>query len=558
MNRLCVSTLLLLAGTAAPALAQFAGPSTAQTSYMVPSDPSSGVRFISFASNGNNAAAGRPNETFLNLFTGTNDYRLVGIPDGMGVFRTEQDIREGTMTVLVNHEIGAAASTVRAHGNTGSFVSQWRVVADPTRGDFLRVIGGADLATQTNLWNGAGYTAYNSGSPAPAGWGRQCSADLAPISAYQWTDASGRTFGTDARIFMTGEEVGAEGRAIAYVATGTDARQSYQLPAHGRYSWENSVANPFSQRQTIVMGTDDATPGNIYFYVGEKQDTGNAIERAGLTNGGIYGIVVNGGANTVTGSGQRIEDRANVLGNATTGRVETAGFSLVAMPDQRNATGASLQALSDQTQQLNFLRPEDAAWNPSNPAQAIFCTTDSFTGNSRLWAMNFSDITNPTAGGQITMLADGGNGASIGGGYSSATGQTSVRMMDNLAVSRFNQVLIQEDVGNNAHLGRIWLYDMAADSMLEIGISDASRFTTGGANYFGTQDEETSGIVDAWDIIGPGWWLLDMQAHYGISGELVEGGQLMAVFIPQTVPTPAGAALLALGGLAATRRRRSK
>jgi MYXO-CTERM domain-containing protein len=99
---------------------------------------------------------------------------------------------------------------------------------------------------------------------------------------------------------------------------------------------------------------------------------------------------------------------------------------------------------------------------------------------------------------------------------------------------------------------------MASDSMLEIGISDAARFTTGGANYFGTQDEETSGIVDAWDIIGPGWWLLDMQAHYGISGELVEGGQLMAVFIPQTVPTPAGAALLALGGLAAARRRRSK
>jgi MYXO-CTERM domain-containing protein len=94
--------------------------------------------------------------------------------------------------------------------------------------------------------------------------------------------------------------------------------------------------------------------------------------------------------------------------------------------------------------------------------------------------------------------------------------------------------------------------------MLEIGISDSTRFLSGGSQYLGTQDEETSGIVDAWDTIGPGWWLINMQAHYGIAGELVEGGQLMAVFIPQTVPTPGAVAVLGLGGLMAARRRRSK
>jgi hypothetical protein len=97
--------------------------------------------------------------------------------------------------------------------------------------------------------------------------------------------------------------------------------------------------------------------------------------------------------------------------------------------------------------------------------------------------------------------------------------------------------------------------------MTEVGISDTYFFgdndpVTPGVQARLTRDEETSGIIDAWDILGPGWWLLNMQAHYGIAGELVEGGQLMAVFIPQTVPTPAGAALLGLAGLAATRRRR--
>jgi hypothetical protein len=107
-------------------------------------------------------------------------------------------------------------------------------------------------------------------------------------------------------------------------------------------------------------------------------------------------------------------------------------------------------------------------------------------------------------------------------------------MMDNIAVGRNNQIVICEDVGNNARAGREWLYDIAADSITEIGISDPSLFVSGGSHFL-TQDEETSGVIDAWDVIGPGWWLLDMQAHYLISGEDVEGGDLMALFIPQTV-----------------------
>lgn len=556
MNRKMISALCLIAaaGVCAPALAQETGPSTLQSSYMIASDPSSGVRFISIASNGNGTAAA-PNEFYTNLFTGNNDYRLVGVPDGMGAYRTPQDIIDGTSTFLVNHEIGNATGIVRAHGNAGAFVSTWRVVTDPSRADFLRVVGGGDLSTTYNMWNGSSWVVNNTANPMSTGMNRFCSADLAPVSAYSWTNpATGQTFGTTERIFLNGEEAGAEGRAMAHIATGPEARQSFQLPSHGRYSWENNVANPHSQQLTIVAGTDDSTPGNLYFYVGQKQATGNTIERAGLTNGTVYGVVVNGGNNTIV-AGQRVEDRTNVLGNATTGRVESAAFSLVAMQDQTNRTGAQLQTETDSLRQMNFLRPEDSAWNPSNHNQLFFATTDAFTGNSRLWSMTFTNITQPTLGGQVTMLADGSNASTISGGITSATGATDIRMMDNIAVSRFNQVLIQEDVGNNARLGRLWLYDLASDSMVEIGIPDATRFLAGGSRFL-TQDEETSGIIDAWDIIGPGWWLLDMQSHNTISGELAEGGQLMAVFIPQTVPTPAAAAVLGLGGLLAARRRR--
>jgi len=43
---------------------------------------------------------------------------------------------------------------------------------------------------------------------------------------------------------------------------------------------------------------------------------------------------------------------------------------------------------------------------------------------------------------------------------------------------------------------------------------DPLRFLTG-APLFLTQDEESSGIIDATSILGPGWFLLDVQVVQG-------------------------------------------
>ncbi len=49
---------------------------------------------------------------------------------------------------------------------------------------------------------------------------------------------------------------------------------------------------------------------------------------------------------------------------------------------------------------------------------------------------------------------------------------------------------------------------------------------------FITQDEESSGIIDAGDILERGWFLLDVQAHkLSSDAELVEGGQLLALVV---------------------------
>jgi hypothetical protein len=52
---------------------------------------------------------------------------------------------------------------------------------------------------------------------------------------------------------------------------------------------------------------------------------------------------------------------------------------------------------------------------------------------------------------------------------------------------------------------------------------------------FLTQDEESSGIIPLDKILGQGWYLADVQAHYPIPGELVEGGQLLLIHVGKAV-----------------------
>ncbi len=552
MSRSFVPAVLVgAAALASTCFAQLTGPSTQQSSYMIPSDPSSGVRFTSIAT----AADGRPgnpNDLFTNLSTGVpNSYSMVGIPDGLGAFRTEEDIRNGTFTLLMNQELGDTGGVVRAHGSKGAFVSQWTVRAD---GNNLQVLGGKDLINTVKLWDSAtnSYTTwdssnpmlryannqYGAANPGQAGFNRFCSADLAPTSAFKFGE-----YGTEDRIFMNGEERGGDGRAFAHVATGAEAGTTYQLPSAGNYSWENAAASPYAQRKTLVMGLDDSTPGNVYLHVGEKQAAGSAVEKAGLTGMRTYGFTIAGAVRN--GLGQAVEDNTQILGGGAT----VKRFGMVDLGDVSSLTGSQLQTASDAAGIMNMARPEDGAWDPTNPNRFVFVTTNSFDGPSRIWSMQYDDIAHPEAGGVLSMLGDGNNLSSFGGGFLSTTGATNAKMFDNMCFTHNSQILLQEDVGGNARLGRLWLYNTITDSMEEVGISDSARFLTGATNFL-TQDEETSGIIDAWDILGPGWFLLDMQAHYSISGAAVEGGQLMAVYIPQTIPAPSvlGAGLCGAAG----------
>ncbi len=493
-----VVALLALAGAAH---AQYKGSSSSATPYVLGVRP--GVTTVSILTVGDTVQ--RP---------GGGAYRLVGIPDGSGAF----DNGDGTLTWVVNHELGATSGAPRSHGQTGAFVSRWTI----NTSDFS-VVNGRDLNTApSDAWEYVGAGTW-SNAPSPLQrWGRYCSGDTAAPGAYLWVDAKGGVYGTDARIMLNGEEIGNEGRGYAHIVTGPQANQTWQLPHLGKFSWENSLAHPFSQRKTVVIGTDDTTPGQLYVYIGEKQSSGNTIERAGLVGGSLYGIKV---------IGLPLEQR----GAPAAGRFVLFGHGNVA-----ERTGLSLQTESVANGVTEFLRPEDGAWDP-RPGKGndfYFVTTDRYDqpgqlGRSRLYRLRFDDITDPTLGGAITMLTSTLDGP---------------QMMDNICVDRLGRIVMQEDIGNNAAIGKVWLYDTNSDQLVQIAEFDPARFTVG-APAFLTQDEESSGVIDAVDVLGEGWYLMDAQAHFGIPGELVEGGQLLAMYIDPSIPGPTALAYSeAIGG----------
>ncbi len=508
MLAFAIATALASAGAHADS---FTGPQSSQTPYVVPT--ADGWDVTSLITVGDSAKE--------------SPYVLVGIPDGMGAVagkfaaNGEYVADKAFMTFFLNHEINPNSSNpgvARAHGTAGAFVSQWTVHLNT-----LQVKWGEDLVRRVLTWqNGAfadttGATTFN----------RFCSGDLPPLTGF-YNPATGKGF--NGLIYMNGEEAD-EGRAFGHVVTGEEKGTSYELPYLGKFSWENSVAHPNAGDRTVVVGLDDSTPGQVYLYVGDKQSYGNPAERAGLQYGKLYGVkVTNGGAN-YGGAPVPLENAGAINGT----------FALYDLSAYALGTEGDLDSASDAAGVTEFARPEDGHWDTRNPNVFYWVTTGASGQTGRLYRFSFDSITDPTQG-TIQLVVDA---ASLVG-----TDGATARAFDNMVVDADGNVIIQEDPGNSAYIAKTWKIDPRKSLgqpgfATQIFESDRDRFTPGVPGFL-TQDEENSGVIEITDIVksanwyeaGRRYYLGNMQAHYNIPGELVQGGQVYLMASPKAPGAP--------------------
>lgn len=531
-----VAALALAAATSGAALANTTTDSTPQ--YLIPAASSTGVNIKSILTAGDVVG----NQTF------------VGVPDGMGVLRNA----DGTLSMLVNHEISASDAWVRDNnerpwGGYGSFVS--KLTFNPVTQKVTKIEQFPKSITWWDYIDG-GYTDAPVGPDGADEIGafgetqhstyidRFCSAYLAPAGQLVGTSSAKVTtskkvgkrtvkttstvkVGYNGAVYFTGEESGDESRAFAIDAVTGDA---IQLPRLGLASWENYIVAPKTGDATVLIGLEDGenpdkdgktsfrdktdvAGSQLFLYEGTKKATGNWADKAGLTNGDLAVM-------TVLNSGVRVADdygiRALGKGKALEVQFKTIPWNVSGTAQNVVAArvGTSLGAI------------EDGAFNPSNPNEFWFVTKssagdakatapakDTNTTSSKdkrdgggIWKLVFNDVKDPGLGATLTLVLDGSEAPYV-------------NMPDNIDFdSTGKYLLVQEDPGNNAHVSRILSIRTADNKIAEVATFDKKYFGDATASTFITIDEESSGITNVNEFFRPSgstaeYFVLNAQVH---------------------------------------------
>jgi hypothetical protein len=500
LRRALPASIALLAMLAAhPASAKpisDTGPNTVTKPYVIP--VAAGVRIKSLLTVDDAGAA-------------SDGYELAGTPDGLGA------IADGhhSFKLLMNHEFNAVTGGVRRHGQKGAFVSTFRI--DTTAFEVEEGIDTIDPGVR--FWN---YVTQQYGTVgSPGGMNPRNPADLFPkqgdafarfcsgrLSAPGQLRVQRSSRGFAGQIYFANEENGDEGRLFGVLPDGT----AQQLPRLGLLSWENTLPAYNKTATTLVIGNEDSGAGQLHVYEGTKRTSGNAFDRAGLTNG-VHSVldVVDESVST------------DAQFRAKYGKGTPVAFDLGEVDwDQSGAR----QAAEGAAEGLSLNRLEDGSWDPRHPDTYYVLTTEggdttpSEPGVTRdgggLWKLTFEDIENPQLGGTIELVLDG-------------TEAPFLNKPDNMDIDTHGNLVIQEDPGNNAHVARIVAYNTRTGARGVVAMFDPAKFAAASPELI-TIDEESSGIIDAKDVIGRGWFVFDAQVHKASPNpDNAELGQLLVM-----------------------------
>jgi muconolactone delta-isomerase len=508
-------------GAAAAALATavgVAGPTLAATSvkpYVEPVGGDYAVKALFSADDRVPLLGGAPSQ----------QYRMVGIPDGLGGHPNA----DGTGTLYMNHELGFTALSEPVVGgpkNRGAIVSQWILDED---GDPVAGRRAYDSIYDEDEFVGPAPVVGNE-AQMPRQFARFCSGFLA-----------GPRNGFDRHIYLTNEEDASASTfdGMGGLSVAIFDGELHTLPALGRYSKENTVVQPGHGGRTVIFSFEDgpATLDNqLYMYVGKKDRSARAsvLERNGLVDGELYVF-------------RALDPAKNSERTFTSGSVTGEWIEI---PNAEDRTAEELEAASDAAGAMTFVRPEDGAFNPNNRNEVFFDTTGSSSGADdgvnelgRLYSLRLHPG-NPLKPATLSIVYNADAIVAAGGDVAISP--------DNIDASD-GSLMINEDGTTESRAvmaakgrdGSIWRFDLVKGPVQAVGVDVATAKRVAQLDPPGRDGApvgpgvwETSGIIDASTMFGADTWISDVQAHPpttapGGSTVTVEDGQLFLM-------TPAG------------------
>ena len=450
-------------------------------------------------------------------------YLFEAIPDGISIAKING---KGTADILVNHELSPVPFPATRQDPINSTVSELRLnqhSAGVLKGEYV--------------------------IPQTAGYQRFCSNFLV-----------GKEHGFDRDLLLTNEEArdivlrqadswhqpgvqlsepGAEqaGVVVAYDVKSGAFKTIYGM---GRHNHENAVGIPGYGYPVVLSGDDtfDAPASQLYLYTAAS---GSAFWN---DTGTLYAFKANDAALNDYGditeamgpvSGTFIPVPATIATGKINGRDVTASdFGYPNPPSSAIPNGPQwvLEHWSNLNNVFQFIRIEDTAYDRNNPRISYMADTgepralpDATTTRLRRGA---SGTEGPYPNGRIWKFTLGANplqatldilpGANFDAlGYRNAG---AVHQPDNIETTK-EGLYIQEDTGSHngqsaafptATNARVWRYDLASTTP-SLGVVAEVNQAVPGAPTLNRGTWESSGIVDASSIFGPGAFLVDVQAH---------------------------------------------
>ncbi len=447
-----------------------------------------------------------------------NGYRYELLPDGLGLVSHGF----GIVDVFSNHE----TSTVPfpAIGQPGA-------AADYRNAEISRLKlsqKSASVFTGELVWK------------SEQNYVRFCSGYLSTATAFQHPiyftgeESSDRVAAPPAPAWPAGDVSRQAGLAVA---VDTVTNQQYVIAGMGRMNHENVIVLPSGYLNVVALTTDDtftAPSAQLYMYLAT---TGQDLLE---DKGELYAFVSDNAA-------------INDYGDMAMG-IDTRGRFIPVPREIALGSQEDLENWSNANNAFQFIRTEDIAYDKNNPRVIYLADTgepravaDAATGrlvrgssttrgpypNGRIFKLTLNDL-DPLVVDSFQILID-----ADAAGYNN---QGALHNPDNLDVSTTGSLMIQEDPGghNNYDPGagpsaRIWRYDLRSGQMTVVAEVDQSLDPKARAGSW-----ESSGIVDASSVFGPGTWLVNIQAHslwveqVQAEGYIrkLEGGQLVLLRVP--------------------------